>query len=137
MVTNNLVDAPLPAPRDVPPRPWVILLVAAILLLGWLTASGCMALVARDADAEREQAEQKMHTAIAGVAQQMVLTPAERELAEFARFQNELAVARGLAQPDRSMTAWHQLSATGAAATPGHQAAATAAHAAAPPWDVA
>jgi energy-coupling factor transporter ATP-binding protein EcfA2 len=74
--------------------PWVVVIAAALLLLGWLTANGCMGKVARDADQEREQVEQKMREAIAGVAQQTVLAPIERELSEFARFRDELAVAR-------------------------------------------
>jgi energy-coupling factor transporter ATP-binding protein EcfA2 len=83
--------------RDVSLLPWVALLAAAVLLLGWLTANGCMTVVAREADKEREQTEQKMRTAIAGVAQQMVLAPVDRELSELVRFREELAVARGLA----------------------------------------
>src|SRR5260370_38355598 len=81
---------------DVGLLPWVVLIAAAVLLLGWLTANGCMTLVAREADEERGQAEQKMHAAIAGVAQPTVLPPVERELSEFARFQEELVVARGI-----------------------------------------
>jgi energy-coupling factor transporter ATP-binding protein EcfA2 len=81
---------------DVGLLPWVVLIAAAVLLLGWLTANGCMTLVAREADEEREQAEQKMHTAIAGVAQQTVLAPVERELSELARFREELVAARGI-----------------------------------------
>jgi hypothetical protein len=80
--------------RDVSLLPWVALLGAAILVLGWLTANGCMTVVAREADQEREQTEQKMRAGIAGAAQQMVLAPVDRELSEFARFQNELAIAR-------------------------------------------
>ena len=80
--------------RDVSLLPWVALMVAAILLLGWLTANGCMAVVIREADQEREQAQQRMRTAIADVAQLFVLAPVERELAEFARFHDELTVAR-------------------------------------------
>lgn len=80
--------------RDVSLLPWVALMVAAILLLGWLTANGCMAVVIREADQEREQAQQRMRSAIADVAQRYVLTPVERELSEFARFHDELAVAR-------------------------------------------
>ncbi len=79
--------------RDVSLLPWVALMVAAILLLGWLTANGCMAVVIRDAEQEREQAQQRMRTAIAEVAQRFVLAPVERELSEFARFHDELAVA--------------------------------------------
>ena len=80
--------------RDVSLLPWVALMVAAILLLGWLTANGCMAMVIRDADQEREQAQQRMRTAIADVARRFVLAPVERELSEFARFHDELTVAR-------------------------------------------
>ncbi len=80
--------------RDVSLLPWVALMVAAILLLGWLTANGCMAVVIREADQEREQAQQRMRTAIADVAQRFVLAPVERELSEFARFHDELTVAR-------------------------------------------
>jgi energy-coupling factor transporter ATP-binding protein EcfA2 len=80
--------------RDVSLLPWVVLMVAAILLLGWLTANGCMAVVIREADQEREQAQQRMRTAIADVAQRFVLAPVERELSEFARFHDELTVAR-------------------------------------------
>jgi hypothetical protein len=80
--------------RDVGLLPWVALMVAAILLLGWLTANGCMALVIREADQEREQAQQRMRAAIADVARQSVLAPVERELSEFARFHDELTVAR-------------------------------------------
>jgi hypothetical protein len=80
--------------RDVGLLPWVALMVAAILLLGWLTASGCMAVVIREADLEREQAQQRMRGAIADVAQRCVLAPVELELSEFARFHDELAVAR-------------------------------------------
>jgi hypothetical protein len=75
--------------------PWIAVMVAAILLLGWLTASGCMTLVARTADREREQAEQKMRAEIAGVARRMVLLPVEQELSVYGRFRDELAIARG------------------------------------------
>jgi hypothetical protein len=53
-----------------------------------------MALVIREADQEREQVQRRMRTAIADVAQRFVLGPVERELSEFARFHDELAVAR-------------------------------------------
>jgi GTP-binding protein EngB required for normal cell division len=80
--------------RDVRLLPWVALMVAAILMLGWLTANGCMALAIREADQEREQAQQRMRAGIAEVAQQYVVGPVERELLEFARFHDELTVAR-------------------------------------------
>jgi energy-coupling factor transporter ATP-binding protein EcfA2 len=81
--------------RDVSLLPWVVLIVAAILLLGWLTANGSMAVVIRETDEEREQAEQRMRAGVADVARQFVVAPVERELYEFARFHEELAVARG------------------------------------------
>jgi hypothetical protein len=81
--------------RDVSLLPWVALIVAAILLLGWLTANGSMAVVIRETDEEREHAEQRMRAGIADVASQFVVVPVERELSEFARFHDELAVARG------------------------------------------
>jgi len=87
-------DAPLLL-RDVGLLPWVALIVAAILLLGWLTANGCMTVVIREAEEEREQVGQRMRAGIAGVARQFVVVPVERELSEFARFHDELAVARG------------------------------------------
>ncbi len=80
--------------RDVGLLPWVALMVAAILLLGWLTANGCMALVIREADREREQVQQRMRAGINDVARLYVLGPVERELSEFARFHDELTVAR-------------------------------------------
>ncbi len=86
-----------PLLRDVGLLPWVALLGAAVLFLGWLTASGSMTLVIREAGQEREQVEQKMHAGIAGVGRQMVLAPVERELSELGRFHDELAVARGMA----------------------------------------
>jgi GTP-binding protein EngB required for normal cell division len=75
--------------------PWVAVMVAAILLLGWLTASGCMTLVARDADRERERAEREMRAGIAGVARRMVVVPVEQELSVYARFRDELVIASG------------------------------------------
>jgi hypothetical protein len=54
-----------------------------------------MTLVARTADREREQAEQKMRAEIAEVARRMVLVPVEQELSVYGRFRDELAVARG------------------------------------------
>ena len=69
--------------------------MAALLLLGWLTANGAMAVVIRETDEEREQAEQRMRAGVAGGARQFVVVPVERELSEFARFHDELTIARG------------------------------------------
>jgi energy-coupling factor transporter ATP-binding protein EcfA2 len=99
IILGGFGAAPHAAPllRDVSLLPWVALMVAAILLLGWLTANGCMALVIRDADREREQTQQRMRAGIAEVARQFVVAPVERELSEFARFHDELTVARASA----------------------------------------
>ncbi len=75
--------------------PWVILMVAAFLLLGWLTAVGCMNLVRAAAVRERALLLETMRARIRAVAQEMVLAPAERELAEFQRFRSELRIAAG------------------------------------------
>jgi hypothetical protein len=87
--------------RDVGLLPWVAVIVAAFLVLGWLTGNACVTVVAREAGEEREKAERTMQAAIAGVGQQLVLAPVERELSEFGRFRDELTVARSasLAQP--------------------------------------
>ena len=74
--------------------PWVALIVVAVLFLGWLTANGSMALVSRAAGEEREQAEERMRAGIAAATKQLVAAPVERELSEYARFRDELTVAR-------------------------------------------
>jgi GTP-binding protein EngB required for normal cell division len=83
--------------RDAAYLPWVVLLLAAVLVLGWLTSTGCMNLVVRAAGHEREHVERRMREEIALIARQLVVMPAEQELSEFARFREELKVARGLA----------------------------------------
>jgi GTP-binding protein EngB required for normal cell division len=74
--------------------PWVILLVAAILTLGWLTASGCMSMVSSAAVRERSRIEQQMRAAMEQVAEQYVLVPVKQELSEYARFCGALRGAR-------------------------------------------
>jgi GTP-binding protein EngB required for normal cell division len=74
--------------------PWVILLIAAILMLGWLTASGCMSVVSSAATRERNRVEQDMRSAMQQVAEQYVLVPVKQEMAEYARFCSALRVAR-------------------------------------------
>jgi GTP-binding protein EngB required for normal cell division/ABC-type sugar transport system permease subunit len=98
LITAGIVNALLGATApfsDVMLLPWIAIMVAAILLLGWLTANGCMTLVVRNADREREQAEREMRAGIADVARQMVLVPVEQELSVYTRFRDELAVADG------------------------------------------
>ncbi|HEX8009015.1 MAG TPA: hypothetical protein VF482_21610, partial [Trebonia sp.] len=75
--------------------PWLIVMAVALLVLGALTASGCLNLVLLAADREREHAERAMREQIAAVAAELVLAPVGREIAEYERFRRELAVAQG------------------------------------------
>jgi len=91
------------AARHVPSRlfddasllPWIGVIIAAMLLLGWLTASGCMNLVRVAAAREQERVEAAMRSRMAAVASEMVVLPIEQELFEFVRFAEELRVAIG------------------------------------------
>jgi energy-coupling factor transporter ATP-binding protein EcfA2 len=74
---------------------WLVILAAAMLLLGFLTAAGCQNMVLLAADRERERAEQVMRGRVAVVARDLVLIPAGREIAQYERFRKELAVAQG------------------------------------------
>ena len=76
--------------------PWICVMLAAFLFLGWLTASGCMNLVRTAARHEHEQVEDDMRAGIVVVAREMAIVPAEQELSEYRRFQEELQVAAGL-----------------------------------------
>jgi hypothetical protein len=73
--------------------PWVVVMIAAFLLLGWLTAAGCMNLVRTAAETESLRVQDRMRDRIGNVAREMVVEPAEQELAEYQRFRDELRVA--------------------------------------------
>jgi hypothetical protein len=73
--------------------PWVAAVIVAMLLLGWLTTSGCMNMVMLAADRERNRAEEGMRSRITKVARELVLIPVEQELAEYDRYRNELKSA--------------------------------------------
>jgi GTP-binding protein EngB required for normal cell division len=75
--------------------PWILIMLAAFLILGWLTATGCMNLVRSAAERERQSLLDGMRGKVATVAREMVLAPADQELAEFQRFRGELMVAAG------------------------------------------
>jgi GTP-binding protein EngB required for normal cell division len=75
--------------------PWIVILFAAFLILGWLTAAGCTNLVRAAAGRERGLLLETIRAKIETVAREMVLAPAELELAEFQRFRGELRVAAG------------------------------------------
>ena len=72
--------------RDPVLLPWVAVMIAAILVLGWLTASGCMTLVTSAALREREDIDREMRSRMTAVAEQMVLQPITQELSERSRF---------------------------------------------------
>jgi GTP-binding protein EngB required for normal cell division len=80
---------------DVSLLPWIGIIIAAILLLGWLTASGCMNLVRVAAEREQEHVEAAMRARLAAVASDMVVAPVEQELFEYDRFVEDLRVAAG------------------------------------------
>jgi energy-coupling factor transporter ATP-binding protein EcfA2 len=84
---------------DVSLIPWLVVLAAAMLLLGFLTATGCQNMVLLAADSERERAEQAMRESVAVVARDLVLVPAGLEIAEYERFRMELGVAQGTRGP--------------------------------------
>jgi GTP-binding protein EngB required for normal cell division len=77
---------------DVSLLPWIGLIIAAVLLLGWLTASGCMNLVRVAAEREQERVEAAMRSRLAMVANEMVVLPVEQELFEYDRFVEELGI---------------------------------------------
>jgi GTP-binding protein EngB required for normal cell division len=81
--------------------PWLLVTAAAVLLLGWLTASGCqnMALVA--AEREQERAEAEMRDRVVAVANDLVLAPTGREIAEYERFRASLEAAHAPFTPAR------------------------------------
>ncbi len=79
---------------DVSLAPWLGVMVAALLLLGWLISSWCQNMVVLAADRERELAVQAILARVAAAASDLVLVPAGRELADYERFRTELAAAR-------------------------------------------
>jgi GTP-binding protein EngB required for normal cell division len=80
---------------DVSLIPWLVIMAAAMLLLGFLTAAGCQNMVLLAADRERERAEQAMRERVAVVARDLVLVPTGREIVQYERFRQQLAVAQG------------------------------------------
>jgi len=79
---------------DISLVPWLVVMVIALLLLGWLIESWCQNMVVLAADREREQANQDIVSRIAAVTSELVLAPTGRELADYERFRTELAAAR-------------------------------------------
>jgi energy-coupling factor transporter ATP-binding protein EcfA2 len=80
---------------DVSLIPWLLIMAAALLLLGFLTASGCKNMVLLAAERERVSAEQAMRERVAAVTRDLVLDATGREIAQYERFRKELMVAAG------------------------------------------
>ncbi len=80
---------------DVSLIPWLLIMAAAMLLLGYLTASGCQNVAVLAAERERDRAEQAMREQVAAVTRDLVLFATGREIAQYERYREELAVAAG------------------------------------------
>ena len=96
LVFGVLHAAPVPHLfRAVGLLPVLVLLIAAALVLGWVTANSCLKAVRAAALLENEQVAEDMQDRMAGVAQELVVVPAQQELAELERFRAELRAASG------------------------------------------
>jgi len=73
--------------------PWLAAMVIALLLLGWLTASGSQNAVMLSSDREREHMAAIMRSRIDAVARDLVVTPAGAELSGYAQFCTGLVAA--------------------------------------------
>jgi GTP-binding protein EngB required for normal cell division len=76
---------------DISLIPWLLVMAAAVLLLGWLTASGCHNMALAAAEREQSRSARDMRARVAGVAHALVLTPAGCEIGEYERFRIALA----------------------------------------------
>jgi hypothetical protein len=75
--------------------PWLLIMTAAMLVLGYVTAVGCRNMAVATAERERQAAEDAMRDRVAGVTHNLVLVATGREIAQYERFRKELAVAAG------------------------------------------
>ncbi|HEY6791271.1 MAG TPA: GTP-binding protein [Trebonia sp.] len=78
---------------DVSLIPWLLIMSVAVLILGWLTASGCHNMALAAAEREQARAAEGMREQVASVARDLVLQPAGREIAEYERFRVALSGA--------------------------------------------
>jgi energy-coupling factor transporter ATP-binding protein EcfA2 len=79
--------------------PWLLVMAAAMLVLGYVTAVSSRNMAIGVADRERRTAEQAMRDRVAGVTHDLVLLATGREIAQYERFRRELAVAAGRLPP--------------------------------------
>jgi 50S ribosome-binding GTPase len=75
--------------------PWLLIMAAAMLALGYVTAVSCRNLASATADREREVVEQAMRDQVAEVTHDLVLLATGREIDQYERYRKELAVAAG------------------------------------------
>jgi hypothetical protein len=78
---------------DVSLIPWLLIMSVAVLVLGWLTASGCHNMALAAVEREQARAADGMRERVESVARDLVLTPAGREIAEYERFRVALSAA--------------------------------------------
>ncbi|GLU47917.1 GTPase [Nocardiopsis ansamitocini] len=69
-------------------------LAASGLLLGWLTGIGCRSLVSVEAGRRRERVEEQGTERVFAIITERVVTPMERELADYVRYGQALGTAR-------------------------------------------
>jgi GTP-binding protein EngB required for normal cell division len=77
--------------------PLIAAMIAAMLLLGALTASACLNLVRAAAERESRQVTDAIRGRLAVLASEMVVMPAEQEVGELGRFREEFRTAAGRA----------------------------------------
>jgi GTP-binding protein EngB required for normal cell division len=79
--------------------PVAVLLVAVALLAGWLLAGRSVVALHAESERESQVLVEDIRKRLVGVARDLVVGPADRELSEFERFRVELDVAAGHARP--------------------------------------
>ena len=84
--------------------PWLLVMAAAMLVLGYVTAVSCRNLAVTATERERGTAERAMRDRVAGVTRDLVLVPTGHEIAQYERFRRELAVAAGRLSPAPSVS---------------------------------
>jgi GTP-binding protein EngB required for normal cell division len=71
---------------DVGLIPWLLVMAGAVLVLGWLTASGCHNMALAAAEREQSRSARDMRDRVAWVTRSLVLVPTGREITDYERF---------------------------------------------------
>jgi hypothetical protein len=87
------VKSNAPLLSDLSLIPWLLVTSVAVLVLGWLTASGCHNMVLAAAEREQARAAREMREQVTSVARELVLSSTGREIAEYERFREALSAA--------------------------------------------